>query len=99
MRWPDCNILQWCSRPSSPPILLSRPHNLHSTSQSRCVKGEYFASPTPTQRSQQHFPCIRMEISVTPSCTHAHTQPTQRCCAVLFTDPLRYLHLHALIMY
>ena len=65
-----------CSRPSSPPILLSRPHSLPSPSQSRYVKGEYFASPTPTQQLQLQFARIRMEISATPSRTHARNPPS-----------------------
>ena len=75
--------LEKCKKPqsvqshaSSPPILLSRLHNLPSPSQSRHVKGEYFASPTPTQQQQQQqqqFARIRMEISATLSRTHART--------------------------
>ena len=86
------------SHSSSPPILLSHPHNLPSTSQSRHVKGEYFASPTPTQQLQQ-FARIHMEISATPSRAHARTHATRLAVLhnpVLSTDPLRYLRLDAL---
>jgi hypothetical protein len=83
-----------CSRLSSPPILLSRPHNLPSPSQSRHVKGEYFASPTPTQQLQQQFARIRMEISATLHArTHARTHATHLAVLHCPTDPLRYLHL------
>lgn len=59
-----------CSRPSSPPILLSRPHNLPSPSQSRHVKGKYFASPIPAAAAAV---CAHPHGDLRHPFTHART--------------------------